>query len=145
MGCPALLQGIFPTRGLNSCLSCLLHWQVGSLPLAPPGCGRYLGGSLVCSECGCRREVMPHSAQAGEVTRVREAQQEARLRPPAGSCPRGPFQALRCSAFYSRLRNEAGLPPHIIRLAQASRRLVPSGVHSRLCVARRSTLGFRMR
>ena len=26
----------------------------------------------------------------------------------------GPFQALRCSAFYSRLRNEAGLPPQII-------------------------------
>ena len=26
----------------------------------------------------------------------------------------GPFQALRCLAFYSRLRNEAGLPPQII-------------------------------
>ena len=26
-----------PTQGLNSCLSYLLHWQVGSLPLAPPG------------------------------------------------------------------------------------------------------------
>ena len=32
----ALLQGIFLTQGLNSCLLCLLHWQVGSLPLAPP-------------------------------------------------------------------------------------------------------------
>ena len=35
-----LLQGIFPTHGSNSCLlltSPLLHWQVGSLPLAPPG------------------------------------------------------------------------------------------------------------
>lgn len=32
---------------------------------------------------------MPHGAQAGEVTRVREAQQEARLRPPAGSRPWG--------------------------------------------------------
>ena len=31
MGCRALLQGIFPT-----CISCLLHWQVGSLPLALP-------------------------------------------------------------------------------------------------------------
>ena len=37
MGCRALLQGIFPTQGLNSYLLCLLHWQVGSLPLAPPG------------------------------------------------------------------------------------------------------------
>ena len=36
-GCHALLQGIFPTQGSNSCLLCLLHWQVGSLPLVPPG------------------------------------------------------------------------------------------------------------
>ena len=33
----ALLQEIFPTQGSNSCLLCLLHWQEGSLPLAPPG------------------------------------------------------------------------------------------------------------
>ena len=33
MGCYFLLQGIFPTQGLNSCLLCLLHWQVDSLPL----------------------------------------------------------------------------------------------------------------
>ena len=37
VGCQALLQGIFPTQGLNPCLLHLLHWQVGSLPLAPPG------------------------------------------------------------------------------------------------------------
>ena len=30
-------RGIFPTQGLNSCLLCLLHWEAGSLPLAPPG------------------------------------------------------------------------------------------------------------
>ena len=36
-GFHALLQGIFPTQGLNLCLLCLLHWQAGSLPLAPPG------------------------------------------------------------------------------------------------------------
>ena len=35
VGCHALHQGIFLTQGLNPCLSCLLHWQVGSLPLAP--------------------------------------------------------------------------------------------------------------
>ena len=33
VGCHALLQGIFPTQGSNSCLLCLLHRQVGSLPL----------------------------------------------------------------------------------------------------------------
>ena len=37
VGCHALLQRIFPTQGLNPHLLCLLHWQVGSLPLVPPG------------------------------------------------------------------------------------------------------------
>ena len=37
VGCHTLLQGIFLTQGLNLCLLCLLHWQVCSLPLAPPG------------------------------------------------------------------------------------------------------------
>ena len=37
VGCHALLQGIYPTQGSNPCLLCLLHWQAGSLPLAPPG------------------------------------------------------------------------------------------------------------
>ena len=37
VGCCALLQGIFPTQGSNLCLLPLLHWQAGSLPLAPPG------------------------------------------------------------------------------------------------------------
>ena len=35
VGCHALLQGIFPTQGLNPHLSWLFHWQVGSLALAP--------------------------------------------------------------------------------------------------------------
>ena len=36
MGCHVLLQGIFPTQGSNPCLLWIFHWQVGSLPLAPP-------------------------------------------------------------------------------------------------------------
>ena len=35
VGCHSLLQGIFLTKGLNLFLLCFLHWQVGSLPLAP--------------------------------------------------------------------------------------------------------------
>ena len=35
VGYHALLQRIFPTQGLNPHLFCLLHWQVGSLPLTP--------------------------------------------------------------------------------------------------------------
>ena len=33
VGCPALLQGIFSTQGLNLLRS--LHWQAASLPLVP--------------------------------------------------------------------------------------------------------------
>ena len=35
--CHALLQGIFLIQGSNLHLLSLLYWQVGSLPLAPPG------------------------------------------------------------------------------------------------------------
>ena len=37
VGCHGFLQGIFPTQGSNPRLLCLLHQQVDSLPLAPPG------------------------------------------------------------------------------------------------------------
>ena len=35
--CHAIHQGIFLTQGSNPCLLHLLHWQVDSLPLVPPG------------------------------------------------------------------------------------------------------------
>ena len=44
--CHALLQVIFPTQGSNPHLLCLLHWQAGSLLLAPSGkptSSKYLG------------------------------------------------------------------------------------------------------
>ena len=37
VGCPTLLQGLFPTQRSNLRLLCPLHWQVCSLPLVPPG------------------------------------------------------------------------------------------------------------
>ena len=37
VGFHALLQGIVPVQGSNPSLSCLLHAQVGSLSLVPPG------------------------------------------------------------------------------------------------------------
>ena len=36
-GLPFFLQGIFPTRGTNPHLLCLLHWQARSLPLVLHG------------------------------------------------------------------------------------------------------------
>ena len=41
-GCHVLLQGIFSTQGLNPSFLCLLNWQAGSLPLAPPEKQLYL-------------------------------------------------------------------------------------------------------
>ena len=35
----SLLQGIFPTQGLNLCL---LHWQADSLPLSYLGCPTHI-------------------------------------------------------------------------------------------------------
>ena len=37
VGCHFFLQGIFLTQRSNPRLFCLLHWQGGSFPLAPPG------------------------------------------------------------------------------------------------------------
>ena len=55
-GCHALLQGIFPTKGLNPLFLHLLHQQMGSLPLVPPGkpiwTGYWIKGPLIqCSHC----------------------------------------------------------------------------------------------
>ena len=38
VGCHFLLQRIIPTQGSNLPLLCLLHWQVGSLPLVSEAC-----------------------------------------------------------------------------------------------------------
>ena len=36
-GCHFLLQELFSAQGSNPHFLCLLHWQMGSLPLGPPG------------------------------------------------------------------------------------------------------------
>ena len=50
VGCHFLLQGIFPTQGLNLNLLHLLHWQTDSLPLSHLGSPSYpvLVQSLSC-------------------------------------------------------------------------------------------------
>ena len=54
VGCHFLLQGIFLVQGLNSGLSYLWHWQVGSLPLSLWGASykneRYIS---LLNEVGC--------------------------------------------------------------------------------------------
>ena len=42
VGSHSLLQGVFPTQGLILHILHLLHWQAGSLPLAPPGKPLYM-------------------------------------------------------------------------------------------------------
>ena len=46
--CYALLQGIFPTQGSNLHLLHLLHWQVGSLPPAPPASVQFSSFAQSC-------------------------------------------------------------------------------------------------
>ena len=55
-GLHVLLQGIFPTQGSNPCLLSHLHWQAGSLPIAPPGKPK-----TVCNE-GIKRCILSSSA-----------------------------------------------------------------------------------
>ena len=55
-GCQFLLQGIFLIPGLSPHLLHLLHWQVGSLPLVPPGKPRWHRVSSFFSS-GCWEEV----------------------------------------------------------------------------------------
>ena len=88
-----LLQGVFLSQGSNPRLLCLLHWQAGSSPLAPPG----LSTSDVKETPGTRV-----SAERGWCCRP------GRPQPPAGStlghslrdvlCPPGlpPRRGMRC-------------------------------------------------
>ena len=48
VGCCRLLQELFLTQGLNSNLLPLLRWQIGSLPLAPPGKPKENNCSTAC-------------------------------------------------------------------------------------------------
>ena len=49
VGCHFFFQGIFPSRGLNSCLLCLLHQQAGSSPLLLPGKPVPHGKPILCT------------------------------------------------------------------------------------------------
>ena len=63
VGCHALLQGIFPTQGSNLCVLHLLHWQVGSLQLAPLGSPKFSSAAqlclTLCNRMDCRTPGFP--------------------------------------------------------------------------------------
>ena len=66
-GCHGHLQGIYLTQGSNLRLLHLLHWQVGSLPLVPPGKPWYtvaLSKSHGCHHCHHDDSKHPHSLGA---------------------------------------------------------------------------------
>ena len=123
VGCRALLQGIFPTQGSNWHLLCVLCWQVGSSPLAPPGKPR--DGSM-------RR---PPSRSRGSGSRVdlqtltAERGRQARRSGSSAGChssparPRQPWTGWRCGD-----KNRAGLNEASQRGSNA-----PSGESSGQC------------
>ena len=57
----AILQGIFLAQGSNSCLLWLLHWQAGSLPLAPPGKPPSFLQELLYNSVSCREGISQFS------------------------------------------------------------------------------------
>ena len=57
----AILQGIFLAQGSNSCLLRLLHWQVGSLPLVPPGKPPSFLQELFYNSVSCREGISQFS------------------------------------------------------------------------------------
>ena len=69
VGCHALLQGVFLTQGSNLGLLCLLHWQVGSLPLAPPGKSKV----LIAQSCLTLCDPMDCSASGSSVLGILQA------------------------------------------------------------------------
>ena len=75
VGCHALLQGIFLTQRLNLCL---LHQQVGSLPLVPPGKPKRLAQfssvtqlcSAFCDPVDCSMPGFPVHQQLAECSQT---------------------------------------------------------------------------
>ena len=62
VGCHFLLQGIFLTQGSNLHLLHLLHWQLDSLPLEPPGkpiLSTYIYFSIINKLLSKRKENLP--------------------------------------------------------------------------------------
>ena len=92
-GARALLQELFQIQGSNPGLLCLLYWQVGSLPLAPPGyepvgakLGRWLRGWRKARRCERAKEENRQDALRAGIDRqpamlvVRLVQKEWRTR-----------------------------------------------------------------
>ena len=63
VGWHVLLQGIFLTQRLNVHLLCLLHWQAGSLPLAPSGTPQELSYDPAIPHLGIYWEKMKNLIQ----------------------------------------------------------------------------------
>ena len=56
------LQGIFLTQGSNPCLSCLLHWQVDSLPLSYRGSPLWPVSCIYCLHSANQQFSLPSYA-----------------------------------------------------------------------------------
>ena len=65
VGCHFLLRGIFPTQGSNPGLSNLLHWQVDSSPLVPPG--KLLKTMRILSNIGRQQKVQQLLSEFREI------------------------------------------------------------------------------
>ena len=84
VGCHALLQGIFPTQGMNLHL---LHWQVGSLPLSHLGPNQEQKEEILRSVKGLLAR-MREMLQAQEAPPGNVSGSQGTIWEPAGLCLR---------------------------------------------------------
>ena len=106
VGCHALLQGIFPTQGSNLHLLGLLHWQAGSLSVAPPGKPQAQGPQLLSPSAApteARTSQNPCTA-TGEATAVRSPCNTTAEQPP--TCHKQRKACAATKTHHSQERNE---------------------------------------
>ena len=79
MDCHHLLQGLFLTQGWDLCLLRLLHWQVGSLPLVPPGFIKWLSLSVIIVRANAQLKRNLRTSLVAQMVKCLPAMQETRV------------------------------------------------------------------
>ena len=109
MGCHFLLQGIFLAQGSNLSLLCLLHWQVGSLPLS------HLGSPKVrwkCKSCTILCDPMNCNLPGSSSHRVLQARILGWIDFPFFKGTSEPKDQTQVSYFNRPIYSERAMAPH---------------------------------
>ena len=122
LGCHTLLQGIFPTQGMNLHL---LHWQAGSLPLSHLGPNQEQKEETLRSVKGLLAR-MREMLQAQEAPPANVSGSQRTIWEPAGLCLRTHHSMGSTSFRFESLSSSPGVRKHFRSLAEGRRgRLKP--------------------